>query len=93
MKKLEQGNRRELSQECPLCGKTYDEHPAISREDGHLPICPECGIREALTAAGMDDEEQDQILGAIRQHREEVRSIEVNPRDTYEHGALADRVR
>lgn len=36
---------------CPKCGHFYDEHPALSREDNHTEICPECGIVEALNAA------------------------------------------
>ena len=55
-------------QECPICGKTYDERPAISRNDGNLPICSDCGIREALTVVGVDREEQEQILDTIHQH-------------------------
>lgn len=35
---------------CPLCGKTYEDYPAISRTDNKTEICPECGIREALEA-------------------------------------------
>lgn len=35
---------------CPLCGKTYEDYPAISRKDNETEICPECGIREALEA-------------------------------------------
>ena len=54
-------------QECPVCGKTYNERPATSRHDGHFPICPDCGIREALTAAGVESEEQERILDKIHQ--------------------------
>lgn len=55
-------------QECPICGKTYDGRPAISRNDGHFPICPDCGIREALTVAGVEPDEQENIIAAIHQH-------------------------
>lgn len=55
-------------QECPVCGKTYTAPPAISRNDGNLPICPDCGMREALTAARVDPEEQEAILDTIHQH-------------------------
>ncbi len=33
---------------CPVCGREYDEYPAISRRDNKIEICPECGIAEAL---------------------------------------------
>lgn len=35
---------------CPRCGKTYTEHPALSRVDNETAICPECGQLEALEA-------------------------------------------
>ena len=57
-----------IVQECPICGNTYDGRPAISRNDGHFPICPDCGIREALTAARVDPEEQENIIDHIHQH-------------------------
>lgn len=34
---------------CPICGKKYTEHPALSRKDNETLICPQCGIDEALT--------------------------------------------
>ena len=40
---------------CPLCGNKYTEHPAISRNDNKTEICPDCGIMEALVAAGLAD--------------------------------------
>ena len=55
-------------QECPVCGKTYTERPAISRHDGHFPICSDCGIREALTSVGVAPEEQETIIETIHQH-------------------------
>ena len=33
---------------CPKCGKTYEEHSAISRRDNKTEICPECGVQEAI---------------------------------------------
>ena len=35
---------------CPRCGRTYTEHPAISRSDSKTEICPDCGIVEAMEA-------------------------------------------
>ena len=35
---------------CPLCGKKYDEHPAISRTKGQEEICTSCGTLQAVTA-------------------------------------------
>ena len=37
---------------CPLCGETYTGVPALSREDNQTSICPDCGARQALLAAG-----------------------------------------
>ena len=35
---------------CPLCGRAYDEPPALSRVDNQTDICPRCGMMEALAA-------------------------------------------
>lgn len=35
---------------CPICGREYTEHPAISRKDNQTEICPQCGTAEALQA-------------------------------------------
>ncbi len=50
---------------CPRCGKSYAEHPALSRVDNETLICPDCGIREALESLGVGAEEQDSILNSI----------------------------
>ena len=50
---------------CPICGKEYSEHPALSRTDGKTLICPDCGTREALESIGVSKEQQDKILGII----------------------------
>ena len=50
---------------CPICGREYSEHPALSRVDGLTPICPDCGTREALESIGVSKEQQDKILGII----------------------------
>lgn len=54
---------------CPKCGKPYQEFPALSRIDNETLICPDCGVREALEAAGIGATEQDKILDAIHQVR------------------------
>lgn len=55
---------------CPKCGRTYRAPSAISRVDNKTPICPECGIREALESIGCNAEEQDHILGLIHEYEE-----------------------
>ena len=50
---------------CPICGREYSEHPALSRADGETLICPDCGTREALESIGVSKEQQDKILGII----------------------------
>lgn len=53
---------------CPLCGKEYTAHPALSRKDNKTLICPDCGTREALQSIGIDIEEQERVLGIIHKH-------------------------
>ena len=50
---------------CPICGKEYDEYPALSRADGLTPICPDCGVMEALSSIDISDEEQEKIISII----------------------------
>lgn len=52
---------------CPICGKEYDEYPAISRKDNETEICPDCGVIEALEAAGIREEKQTEILNQIHE--------------------------
>jgi len=52
---------------CPLCGRTYHERPALSREDNATPICPDCGTRQALEGMGVSKDEQERILEIIHQ--------------------------
>ena len=54
---------------CPICGKGYTDHPAISRADNETPICPDCGTREALDSIGVPMDEQDEIIGIIHRSR------------------------
>lgn len=55
---------------CPKCGKTYKEHPAISRVDNQTAICPRCGTREALEGLGLKDEEINHIIETIPKIKE-----------------------
>ena len=49
---------------CPICGREYVGHPALSRTDNETLICPECGQRQALASIGVVDvAEQDRIIG------------------------------
>lgn len=54
-----------ITRTCPICGKEYSEHSALSRTDGKTLICPDCGTREALESIGVSKEQQDKILGII----------------------------
>ena len=53
---------------CPLCGRIYHEHPALSRTDNRTLIWPDCGIRQALQSLNVSREEQEQILETIHRH-------------------------
>ena len=54
---------------CPVCGKEYQEPPAISRKDNKTEICPDCGVMEALEAAGFSDEAKAEALKEIHKAR------------------------
>ena len=53
------------TKKCPICGRTYTGHTALSRKDDATPICPDCGVRQALEAAGIT---QEKILEFIREN-------------------------
>ena len=53
---------------CPLCGKSYIGHPALSRTDNETLICPDCGTRQALESIGVSPEEQEKILATIHRN-------------------------
>ncbi len=55
---------------CPICKKAYTGYPAVSRKDSKTEICPDCGIREALDAAGVGEEQKNTILGEIHRLQE-----------------------
>ena len=50
---------------CPVCGREYHDAPALSRVDNTTLICPDCGTREALCSIGVEEAEQEEILGII----------------------------
>ena len=50
---------------CPICGNPYQSHPATSRIDNTTLICPDCGIREALTSIGVEPSEQEKIIETV----------------------------
>lgn len=54
-----------ITRTCPLCGKSYTGHPALSRTDNFTMICPDCGTRQALDSIGVHEDEQEKILDAI----------------------------
>lgn len=41
-------SKEEKWRTCPICGKKYNNPPAISRKDNKTKICSECGTEEAL---------------------------------------------
>lgn len=41
---------------CSKCKKYFKEPPALSRLDKKTEICPLCGTKEALDAAGITEE-------------------------------------
>lgn len=55
---------------CPKCGKEYTAPPALSRADNKTLICPLCGTREALEAAGIPAEQQAEIIKAVERNSE-----------------------
>ena len=53
---------------CPLCGKSYDGVPALSRTDNQTPICPDCGTRQALESIGVPAEEWEEIINTVHKY-------------------------
>ena len=54
---------------CPVCGKDYEDPPAISRKDNETEICPDCGTLEALESIGASDRLKAKILESIHETR------------------------
>lgn len=53
---------------CPICGRSYTGHPALSKTDNETLICPDCGTRQALASIGVDEKEQEEILATIHRN-------------------------
>ena len=53
---------------CPICGRSYTGHPALSRTDNETLICPDCGTRQVLASIGVDEKEQEEILATIHRN-------------------------
>lgn len=56
---------------CPACKKFFTERPATSRKDGR-PICPDCGMREALAVLHYTSEQQEEIIDVAWKIRKET---------------------
>ena len=56
---------------CPLCGRVYHGHPALSRTDNETLICSDCGTRQALESIGVGAEDQERIIETIHRHTQE----------------------
>lgn len=56
---------------CPECGKEFAGRPALSRKDNSTLICPDCGIRQALSAIGTDPAEVEKVLAIVRNYTSE----------------------
>lgn len=59
-------DRVEIVNTCPKCGKEYKGYPALSRVDNKTYICPLCGVKESLDAAGINEKEQEKIIKIVR---------------------------
>jgi len=58
---------------CPKCGREYTAPPALSRADNKTSICPLCGLREALDAAPLTDEQKAAIIAEAEKRGENER--------------------
>ena len=52
--------KKEKENVCPICGRTYTEIPAISREDNTTEICPDCGTNQAIEIFTKYTDKQDE---------------------------------
>ena len=51
---------------CPKCGRGFTAPAAISRKDNKTPVCPSCGLVEALQAAGVNQEAAEDMARQAR---------------------------
>ena len=58
---------------CPVCGKEYTAPPAMSRKDNKTEICPLCGLREALDAVPLTEEQKAEIIATAERNGENER--------------------
>jgi len=52
----EHGGKAQAVASCPSCHGWITSHPAISRKDNATPICPYCGMEEAIKALKKEKE-------------------------------------
>lgn len=52
---------------CPICGQEYSAASAVSRFDNKPLICPTCGVRQALSVAGIKPEMVEEIVNTTEQ--------------------------
>lgn len=73
---------------CPLCGRAYDEPPALSRVDNQTDICPRCGMMEALAAMPRRETPQERARRAVYAtgNRWAIENFEATHHYTFEHG-------
>jgi len=69
---------------CPRCIRRYTKHPALSRVNNQTPICPDCGVAEAMLGRDIHDKKNMACSG----WRYSVQDKEVNP-TRYELGGVA----
>ena len=57
---------------CPKCGGPLTAHPALSRIDNKTEICPDCGLIEALSMIGMDEDDQKELVSILHDVEAEI---------------------
>ena len=57
---------------CPKCGGPLTGHPALSRIDNKTEICPDCGLIEALSMIGMDEDDQKELVRILHDVEAEI---------------------
>lgn len=57
---------------CPKCGGPLTGYPALSRIDNKTEICPDCGLIEALSMIGMDEDDQKELVRILHDVEAEI---------------------